>query len=117
MKSTGKVLVSVLLFAGAGGIAAEAAGSEAAIYHPAQGLSYRFGSKLAAGFFLQRDGACALSIFLAENAKEDMPPSRLQVKVAPGDNVKLNSTEGAVLEIKCGAQGATMEVKQFASPR
>ena len=113
MTRTGKVLLSSLLFAAAGAFTAQAAESDAAVYRPAQGLNHRFGSKLAVGYFLQKDGACALSIFLTENAEEGTPPSasRLLVKVAPGENVKLNSVEGKSLEIKCGAAGATLEVR------
>ncbi len=113
MTRTGKVLLSGLLLAAAGAFTAQAAESDVAVYRPAQGLNHRFGSKLAVGYFLQKDGACAVSIFLTENVDEGTPPSasRLQVKVAPGDNVKLNSVEGKSLEIKCGAEGATLEVK------
>ena len=68
MTRTGKVLLSGLLFAAAGAFTAQAAESDAAVYRPTQGLNHRFGSKLAVGYFLQKDGACALSIFLTENA-------------------------------------------------
>ncbi len=113
MMGMGKVLLSGLLFAAAGAFAAQAAELEAAVYRPAQGLTHSFGSKLAVGYFLQKDGACALNIFLTENTGDATAPSasRLQVKVAPGESVKLNSAEGKSLEIKCGAEGATLEVK------
>ena len=114
MTRTGKVLLSGLLFAAVGAFTAEAGEHDAAVYRPTQGLNHRFGSKLAVGYFLQKDGACALSIFLTENADEGMAPppaSRLQVKVAPGEDVKLNSVEGKSLELKCGAGAATLEVK------
>ena len=67
------------------------------------------------GYFLRKDGACALNIFLTENADEGKAApsaSRLQVKVAPGENVKLNSVEGRSVEFKCGAGAATLEVKR-----
>ena len=114
MTRTGKVLLSGLLFAAVGAFTAQAAESDAAVYRPTQGLNHRFGSKLAVGYFLQKDGACALSIFLTENADEGTAPpsaSRLQVKVAPGEDIKLNSVEGKSLEFKCGAGAATLEVK------
>jgi hypothetical protein len=113
MTRTGKVLLSGVLFVVAGTFAAQAADSVAAVYRPAQGLTHRFGSKLAVGYFLQKDGGCALSVFLTENTEDSTPPSasRLQVKVAAGESVKLNSVEGKSLEIKCGAEGATLEVK------
>ncbi len=105
-----KLLLGALVLAGAGSMSAQAA--EVSVYHPAQGLSYRFGSKSAVGYFLQQEGSCALSIFVSENAEDNVPPSaaRLQFTVAPGSKVKLNSAEGKGLEIKCGAEGATLEV-------
>jgi hypothetical protein len=40
----------------------------------------------------------------------------LQVKVTPGDSVKLNSAEGQALEIKCGDGGTALEVKGGSIP-
>ncbi len=118
MKNTGKVLLAGLIFAAAGIIDAQAAETKPSVYRPVQGLSYRFGSKLAVGYFTQSDGACALNIFLAENSGEDAGPSasHLQFKVTPGELVKLASAEGEALEIKCGAQAATLEVKGGSIP-
>lgn len=104
--------------AGASVVTAGAAEGNSRVYRPIDGLSYNFGSKLAVGYFLQRDGACALNLFLAENTGDDTGPSaaRLQVKVAPQESVKINSAEGHGLEIKCGDGAATLEVTDGSIP-
>ncbi len=108
-----KELAGALLFAGAALLSTGAAAGDAGLYRPAQGLSHVFGSKHAVGYFLQRNGACAVNLFLAENTGEDAGPSasRLQLTVMPGDNVKLSSAEGQTIEMKCGDGAATLEVK------
>jgi hypothetical protein len=118
MKSIAKILTAGVILAGAGSIYANAVQANSGVYEPVQGLSYRFGSKLAVGYFSQKEGACALNIFVAENTGDDAGPSasRLQFKVMPGENVKLNSAEGESLEMKCGAQAATLEVKGGSFP-
>ncbi len=118
MKNTGKMLLAGVIFASAGLLSARADESNLSVYRPVQGLSYSFGSKLAVGYFTQKDGACALNIFLAESTGNDEGPSasHLQFNVTPGENVKLNSVEGRAIEMKCGAQAATLEVKGGSSP-
>ena len=108
-----KGLAGALLFAGAAFLSNGAAAGDADLYRPAQGLSHFFGSKHAVGYFLQKNGACAVNLFLAENAGEDAGPSasRLELTVMPGDNVKLSSVEGQTIEMKCGDGAATLEVK------
>ncbi len=88
------------------------------VYRRTEGLSYNFGSKLAVGYFTQKDGACALSFFLADNTGPDGGPSaaRLQFKVVPGESVQINSVEGQAHEIKCGDGGATLEVRGGSVP-
>jgi len=118
MTRTGKMLLAGLLLAGSGAFTAEAGETTTVVYRPIQGLSHHVGSKLVAGYFQQKDGACALSLFLAESTGEDTVPSASHVllKVAPGENIKLNAVEGDPLEIKCGAEGATLEVKGGSVP-
>jgi hypothetical protein len=118
IKNLGKVLAAGLIVSGAGLFSANAAEKKLAVYRPVQGLSYKFGSKIAVGYYTQQDGVCALNMFLAEGAGDDAGPSaaRVQFKVAPGDNVKLFSTEGEALEIKCGADAASLEVMGGSSP-
>jgi hypothetical protein len=116
MKIARKILLSALLFASAGAVNAGA--TDTRVYRPIEGLSYNFGSKLAVGYFTQKDGACALNLFVAENTGDDGGPSaaRLQFKVAPAESVQINSVEGQALEIKCGDGGATLEVRGGSVP-
>ena len=72
----------------------------------------------SAGYFLQKDAACSMNLFLTEYNEDGASPaaSRLQVKVAGGETVRLNSAGGDALEVKCGAGGATLEVRSAARP-
>jgi hypothetical protein len=112
MKHAGKAVLGGVLFAAAGILSAQAEENNSSIYRSAQGLSHRFGSKLAAGYFIQKDGACALNLFLTENVEytDTLSASHVKFDVVPGQKIVLNSTEGNALEIKCGAQAATLEV-------
>jgi hypothetical protein len=118
MKIARTILLSALLFASASAANAGATDINSRVYRPIEGLSYNFGSKLAVGYFLQKDGTCALNLFLAENTGDDTGPSaaRLQFKVAPAESIKINSVEGQALEIKCGDGGATLEVRGGSIP-
>jgi hypothetical protein len=119
MHSVGKLVFGGLASLAAGTFSAGAGELNPSIYRPAQALTMSFGSKIAAGYFLEKEGACAVNIFVAEDTGDGSGPSasRLQVKVAPGENVRLNSVEGQVVEFKCGAKAATLEVKGGAAPR
>jgi hypothetical protein len=118
MQIARKLLLSVLLLAGAGTLDAGATETNSRVYRPVEGLSYNFGSKLAVGYFTQKDGACALNLLLAENTGDDTgpPAARLQVKVAPQQSVKINSAEGQAVDIKCGEGAATLEVRAGSIP-
>jgi hypothetical protein len=88
------------------------------IYRPAQGLSYPLGSKLAVGYFLQNDGVCTVNLFVAENTGDNTGPaaSRLRFKLPPAEHFILDSVEGQALELKCGADAATLEVERGSAP-
>lgn len=113
MTGSRKMLGGAFLFAGAALLSSPVAAADVASYQPAQGLSHVFGSKHAVGYFLQKDGACALNVFVAENSGEEAGTSAswLKVKVLPGEGLKLTSVEGQTIEIKCGANASTLEVK------
>ena len=113
MTDSRKVLGGALLFAGAALLSLPAAAEEAVMYQPAQGLSHLFGSKHAVGYFLQKDGACLVNLFVVENMGEEAGPSasRVQLKVLPGEDLKLTSAEGQTIQFKCGANASTLEVK------
>jgi hypothetical protein len=119
MHSMGKSVLGGLASLAAGTFGASAGELNSSIYRPAQAVTLSFGSKIAAGYFLEKEGACAVNIFVAENTGDNSGPSasRLQVKVVPGENVRLISVEGRAVEFKCGAKAATLEVTGGATPR
>jgi hypothetical protein len=96
----------------------QAESSETGIYRPVQSISYTYGSKIAVGYFQQKEGTCAISLFLSENTGDDTisTPSRLRLKLAPAGNLALNSGQGQALELMCGAEAATLEVKPVTVP-
>jgi hypothetical protein len=118
MHNVGRLALAGLASLAATTFSAGAAERNPSIYRPAQAVTLSFGSKIAAGYFLEKEGVCAVSVFVAENTGDSSGPSasRLQVKVAPGENVRLNSVEGQAVEFKCGAGAATLEVKGGAAP-
>ena len=97
---------------------AQAEASERGIYRPLQVISYTFGSKIAVGYFQQKDGTCSITLILTQNAGNDTPraASRLQLKLAPAGNLVLKSGQGQALELMCGAGAATLEVKPVSVP-
>jgi hypothetical protein len=114
----GKRLAACALVAGIAAVAVPAAraGQEAGIrsFGVNQAISYSFGSKRAVGYFAAQDGACALTMFLAEANDGHVAPSaaRVTLTVKPGNSAQLASVEGQGLEVTCGADAAAMEVRQ-----
>jgi hypothetical protein len=82
-------------------------------YQPAQAISQYFGSKHAVGYFQQKDGQCAMTILISEDADGRTAPSatRIRVMVKPGEKVELASVETQTLEVSCGANASNVEVK------
>jgi hypothetical protein len=116
--SIAKTLAAAALLAALAISAAPAtqAGQEPAIrsFAAKQAISYSFGSKRAVGYFAAQDGACALTVFLAETDDGHVAPSatKLTVTVKPGDSTQLASVEGQGIEVTCGAEAASVEVRQ-----
>ena len=106
------ILLSAPGLTAAGISQARAADTNAHVYPPLGGFSYSFGSKVAVGYFMQKDQACALNLFLAENAEDGDGPfaARLQMKVGPEETIELGAPEGQTLDIKCGDGAATLAV-------
>jgi hypothetical protein len=83
-------------------------------YKAAQGIIETFGSKHAVGYFAQQDGACAMTLFLAEaNDEGNRVPTaaRVRINVKAGDKAELGSVEGQSVEIVCGSDASTVEVR------
>lgn len=85
----------------------------AATYKPAQAISHYFGSKHAVGYFQQKDGQCAMTILISEDTDGRTSPSatRLRMNVKPGEKVELESVETQTLEVSCGTDAASVEVR------
>jgi hypothetical protein len=84
------------------------------VYKPAQGIIETFGSKHAIGYFARQDGACAMTLFLAEATSdgERVPTAaRVRLNVKAGDKAELGAVEGQSLELACGADAASVEIR------
>ena len=90
-----------------------------ATYRSAQAISYQLGSKRAIGYFMRVDGACQVTLMIAEAIDPDLaqPTSaaRLSLSMMPGQSAALASEEGESLELTCGSGAETVLVK-LASP-
>jgi hypothetical protein len=79
-------------------------------YAPIQSISQDFGSKSVRGYFVQRAGACLVTLMVSERSDPDrsLPPSatRIRLLLRPGEIVGLDSEEGRSLNLTC-SNGAT----------
>ena len=84
-----------------------------ALYLPIQSISYTFGSKIASGYFLQRNSVCLVTLMIAEKTDPDLPSptaARVRVMLDPGQVAGLDSEEGRSLSFTCGEDAATLVV-------
>jgi hypothetical protein len=88
----------------------------AEIFSPGQGMIHTTGSTHTIGYFLQKDGACALTLFTKEatSLDEDRLPkaTRMRVSIKPGEKVELSNDDGKEMQVVCGANASTVEVHQ-----
>jgi hypothetical protein len=117
MKSILAAAALVGLAATAIATSAEADQAGARSYAATQAINHSFGSKRAVGYFAAQNGACALTMFLAEAEEGHVAPSaaRVKVTVKPGESAELASVEGQSLEVKCGKDAAAVEIRQMAA--
>ena len=84
-----------------------------ALYLPIQSISYTFGSKIASGYFLQRNSVCLVTLMIAEKIDPGLPSptaARVRVMLDPGQVAGLDSEEGRSLSLTCGEDAATLVV-------
>jgi hypothetical protein len=84
-----------------------------ALYRPIQSISYTFGSKIASGYFVQRNSVCLVTLMIAEKTGPDLPSptaTRVRVMLDPGQVAGLDSEEGRSLSLTCGEDAATLVV-------
>ena len=96
-----------------GGQAGAVVTPNAVVFKPAQAISQYFGSKHAVGYFLQQGGTCAMTVFLSEDTDGRTSPTATRVKftVKPGEKAEFGSVETQTLEVTCGTDAATVEVR------
>ena len=85
------------------------------IYRSAQSISYQLGSKRAVGYFLTHNGACQLTLMIAEAVDVDVAEptnaAKLNVAILPGQSAALASEEGEAMLLTCGGNAETLMVK------
>ena len=81
---------------------------------PLQGVSFDIGTKRAVSYFLSDNGACKLSLMLAEVVQDDevngLTAARMTVAVEVGKVAHFDTAEGKSLEFKCQAGAQVMSV-------
>jgi hypothetical protein len=87
----------------------------------AQAISYQLGSKRAVGYFVRVDGACQVTLMIAEAIDPELaqPTSaaRLSLAMMPGQKAALASEEGESLELTCGSGAETVLVTRASAER
>jgi hypothetical protein len=84
-----------------------------ALYLPIQSISYTFGSKIASGYFVQRNSVCLVTLMIDEKTDPDLPSptaARVRVMLDPGQVAGVDSEEGHSLSFTCGDDAATLVV-------
>ena len=83
-------------------------------YRAAQAISYQLASKRAVGYFVRQNGACHVTLMIAEAVDPDVAQStsaaRLSLAMMPGQKASLASEEGESLELTCGSGAETVLV-------
>jgi hypothetical protein len=80
---------------------------------PIQSISYTFGSKIASGYFVQRNSVCLVTLMIDEKTDPDLPSptaARVRVMLDPGQVAGVDSEEGRSLSFTCGDDAATLIV-------
>jgi hypothetical protein len=92
-----------------------------ATFRSTQAISYQLGSKRAIGYFVRVDGACQVTLMIAEAVDPDVaqPTSaaRLNLSMLPGQSAALASEEGESMELTCGSGAETVLVKLASAER
>ena len=83
---------------------------------PASGKSFVVGTEKTVGYFLAKDGQCALTLMVAPIGDFDSVKgagARVQFAVAPGQTSVFESSEGGALQFTCEAGAKSMTVQPF----
>jgi hypothetical protein len=77
-------------------------------FGPIDGLSYQLGTKLAVGYFQALSGRCRVTLMIATKPSS---ASRLSLPLDPGESATLSSEEGSSIELTCGVDARSINVK------
>ncbi len=87
---------------------------------PLQGVSFDIGTKRAVSYFLSDNGACKLTLTLAEVVQDDevngLTAARMTVAVEGDKVAHFDTAEGKSLEFKCQAGAQAMSVTVTVTP-
>ena len=82
---------------------------------PAQGISLEVGTKRAVAYFLPKDGACAVTVVLADSAPDGEPvtqsPARVNMMVGAGTSSRIDTVNGPSLDVACTAGASALHVQ------
>ncbi|MEW5962601.1 MAG: hypothetical protein AB1749_03480 [Pseudomonadota bacterium] len=82
---------------------------------PSEGISVNVGGTHVVGYFVAREGRCALTVVLGESMREDLTiPAvgrRLHVVVEPAAAARLDTADGKSLAFACARGATAMTVK------
>jgi hypothetical protein len=110
--SAASAFVAFTALVGATGASAGEAGIRLA---PLKGIGFDVGAKHAVGYFLSQNGACAVTLVVADAmTDENVAPqagARVSVSVADGKSVRLDTAAGKSLEFACTASATAMTVR------
>lgn len=86
------------------------------VLKPAKGQSFEVGANKAVGYFLAKDGKCAVTLMVAPAGEKDDVKgagTRVSFDVEPGATGAFEASEGQALQFACEAGAKTLTVKPF----
>jgi hypothetical protein len=82
-----------------------------------EGLPLDFGNKHAVTYFVEKNGACSITVVLAAAdggaSGSDSPGTRVTALVMPGTALRLDSNSNESAEFFCGPAGTKMNARVF----
>jgi len=80
-------------------------------YRPIQSISYKLGTKVAQGYFVQDAGACQLVLMIGENAEPEIQPiavTRIRIALGPDQSATFDSEGSPSLTVRCAHDTASV---------
>lgn len=113
------LLTATILFAGAGGaFAADTAVDHAAMIasvktvKPVEGFNHEIGGQRFVGYFVARDGACAVTVMTADRDDERLAkaPTRTELLIPAADRSEIEAEGGRALGIGCTVDADAIKI-------